>query len=104
MCKLHLDLLVLVATMAATATISRGRSIPDDAISAEYPTVFQVEYPNDFIHSLSKRSPVTPFKPVNPIISKFTFPLPFDKVTRAKINAVGCAFTFCKNKKFGLVI
>ena len=93
---------VLVATMAATANLSQGRSIPD---YARYPTLYHAaEHRNDFVRSLSKRSPVTPFKPINPIISKFTFALPLDKVTRAKINAVGCAFTFCKNKKFGLVI
>merc|ERR1739847_21107 len=110
MSKLHLNLLVLVATMAATATVSQGRSIPD---YARYPTLYHAERSNDFVRSLGKRSPVTPFHPVNPIISKFglvkrpgkfTFALPFDKVARKKINAVGCAFTFCKNKKFGLVI
>ena len=95
---------VLVATMAATATISQGRSIPNYAISAEYPTMYHTEYPSDFVHSLSKRSPVTPFKPVNPIIGVFTFPLPGDIGARKKFNAAVCAVTLCKNKKFGLVI
>ena len=89
--------------MAATATISQGRSIPDYAISA-YPTMYHAEYPYHFVHSLSKRSPVTPFKPVNPIIGVFTFPLPGDIGARKKFNAAVCAVTLCKNKKFGLVI
>ena len=95
---------VLVATLAATATISQGRNIPNHAIFAEYPTIYHVEYPHDFVHNLSKRSPVTPFKPINPIIGVFTFPLPGDKIARGKFNAAVCAITLCKNKKFGLVI
>ena len=95
---------VLVATMAATATISQGRSIPDFSVSAEYPTMYHAEYPYHFVHSLSKRSPVTPFKPINPIVGLFTFPLPGDKIARGKFNAAICAVTLCKNKKFGLVI
>ena len=93
--------------MAATATISQGKSIPfelgDYALPAEYP---MVHYPNDYldvdIHSRSKRSPVTPFKPVNPIIAKFTLGKSIPKALLK--NPLICLFTLCKNKKFGLVL
>ena len=100
--------------MAATTTISQGKSIPfelgdyvelgDYALPVEYPTVNYLEHPNDDldIHSRSKRSPITPFKPVNPIIAKFTLGKSIPKALLK--NPLICLFTLCKNKKFGLVL
>ena len=94
--------------MAATTTISQGKSIPfelgNGAVPAEYLMVHHLEYPNDYldIHSRSKRSPITPFKPINPIIAKFTKGKSIPKA--ALINPLICLFTKCKNKKFGLVL
>ena len=108
--------------MAATASIGYSRSVPftssEYAVPVRYPMghpgAYHVGHPNDnlslgksipfeeHIHSLSKRSPITPFKPVNPIIAKFTLgkSIPF----AAPINKLICKFTFCKNKKLGLVL
>ena len=46
--------------------------------------------------------PVTPFKPVNPFIAKKTFGKSFP--VGLTVNPLICLVTFCKNKKFGLVI
>ena len=59
-------------------------------------------HPNFSYRSLHKRSPITPFKPTSPFIKKATFGL----LTSIMLptNAAICAVTFCRNKKFGLVI
>merc|ERR1712117_627569 len=75
----NLRLLVLVATMAATATVSHGRHVDLSYMSEGYDYGYDVPtytytYSNDYLHpnnyyrSLHKRSPVTPFKPTNPFI------------------------------------
>ena len=71
------------------------------------PTYTYTYYPNNYhnpdnYHSLHKRSPVTPFKPTNPFIKKATLGL-LTPIT-IPTNKLVCKFTFCKNKKFGLVI
>merc|ERR1712045_131421 len=122
MCNLRIHLLVLVVIMAATASMGYSRRVhftsSEYAVPVRYPVgypgAYHVGHPNDnlslgksipfeeHIRSLSKRSPVTPFKPFNPFIAKATLGLsipvavPFNKKT--------CKFTFCKNKKFGLVL
>ena len=105
-------------TVAATASMGYSRRVhftsSEYAVPVRHPGAYHVGHPNDnlslgksipfeeHIHSLSKRSPVTPFKPFNPFIAKATLGLsipvavPFNKKT--------CKFTFCKNKKFGLVL
>ena len=56
----------------------------------------------DEVHSISKRSPIAPFKLVNPWLIKPT--LGKNLLLGPKINPLICALTLCKNKKFGLVI
>ena len=103
--------------MAATASIGYSRSVPftssEYAVPVRYPMgysrSYHVGYPNDnfHVHSLSKRSPVAPFKPVNPFIAALTLGIPFAPPSilfAAPINKKTCKFTFCKNKKKGLVL
>merc|ERR1712066_956280 len=98
MCNLRFSLLVLAVTMAlsqAFPTFDSGNyAVPLDYLGALGDL--------DEVHSLSKRSPITPFKPINPIIAKATLGL--SKPFAAKINPLICLFTLCKNKKFGLVL
>ena len=115
---MHLFFQVLVATMAATATVGHGRHVDLSYMSEEYghgyghgydavPTdTYYRDYYNDY-HSLHKRSPVSvPFlgfiKPFNPFIAIPTKgkSIPFQKPT----NKAFCLFTFCSNKKTGLMI
>ena len=103
---------VLVATMAATATVSHGRHVDlsymSEGYGYGYNAVPTYSYYNDYLHqdnyyhSLHKRSPVTPFKLTNPFVKIPTK----GKLTPITLptNGLICAFTKCKNKKFGLVI
>ena len=107
--------------MAATATVSHGRHVdlsymsegylPEGYLSEGYGYGYDAiptySYYSDYLHpdnyhSLHKRSPVTPFKPFNPFIAKKTFGKSIP--VGLKVNPKICKFTFCKNKKFGLVI
>ena len=105
--------------MAATASMGYSRSVPftssEYAVPVRYPVghpgAYHVGHPNDnlslgksipfeeHIHSLSKRSPVFLF---DPFIAKATLGLSIP--IAAPTNKFICKFTFCKNKKFGLVI
>ena len=110
---MHLFFQVLVATMAATATVSHGRHVDlsymSEGYGYGYNAVPTYSYYNDYYlhpnfdyHSLHKRSPISPLSLTNkfvkiPTKGKLTpFTLPTNKLI--------CKFTFCKNKKFGLVI
>ena len=94
--------------MAAMATVSQGRNVKLSYMSEGYGyDVHTDSYYSDYLHpnyhhSLHKRSPITPLKPTNPFIKKATFGL-LTPVT-LPTNKFICKFTFCKNKKFGLVI
>merc|ERR1711930_41254 len=98
MCNLRLHLLVLAVTMAlsqAFPTFDSGNyAVPMDDLGALGDL--------DEVHSISKRSPIAPFKLVNPWLIKPT--LGKNLLLGPKINPLICALTLCKNKKFGLVI
>ena len=107
--------------MAATATVSQGRHVK---LSEGYVYVYDVStysyynhnpnpnYHPNYLHSLHKRSPITPLKPTNPFIKAATFGL-LTPIT-LPVNAGICAATIfaplpfpvipCSNKLFGLVI